>query len=133
MHTRILTKTWVIASTTILAGLLLLQGSAYAQHCAEHAASVCSSSIIEVAAVSAAHRACAQDRDCSVIYLACCPCSGDENTHAVNRQFVKEYEYHCTQAETRACAQRGACAQVAAPVAVCRARQCAVELVPVRR
>ena len=83
--------------------------------------------------ISSEHRACREDQDCSLVYRACCPCGGDDRADAVNRRFAKQYEYQCSKGEIRACAERGACAGRAVPVAVYRKQSCVVELKPVAR
>jgi len=78
--------------------------------------------------INSAHQTCAKDDDCALISLICCPCGNAQDTGVVNKLYAKQDEHQCTKDEIQSCAENGACAQVAKPVAVCINQRCVIKM-----
>jgi argininosuccinate synthase len=81
--------------------------------------------------VTASHRICQKDSDCTVISIGCGCCgSGDTQFRfdAVNAQFAEEYKSlaQCTEKQRNRCAATD-CAIGKEPYSVCQSSQCAVK------
>lgn len=82
--------------------------------------------------ISAEQRQCRSDNDCALIGIGCQCISCTPQLEAVNKEIVPQLKYleACSRAETRRCAESGACPQITKPRVICQQGQCGVVYVP---